>query len=95
MGHYADKSKYNLSVQYYKGVPLRLIQYTEEHFSAVRAKRFMIHGSTQNIWVPNTYLEPDGTIKATANLDWLFSKAKEKHKLELAGITFDPKEGER
>lgn len=72
----------------YKNVPLKLIVYTEEHFARLKAKRFIINGTNQNVWIPNKYLEPDGTIKPDANIDFVFYKAR--RQLELAGITFHP-----
>lgn len=82
--------KYNRNIQYYKGIPLKLIIYTEEHFSTLNAKRFMIIGSKakQNLWIPNVYLEEDGSIKKKANLDWLFIKPANQHKLELEQLRF-------
>ena len=70
----------------YKNVPLRLIVYTEAHFSRLKAKRFMIDGSNQNVWIPNRFLEPDGTIKSNADIDFVFHKAK--RQLEIAKIEF-------
>lgn len=72
----------------YKNVPLKLIVYTEEHFARLKAKRFIINGTNQNVWIPNKYLEPDGTIKSDANIDFVFYKAH--RQLELSGITFHP-----
>lgn len=77
-------SKYNQTVQHYKHIPLKLIVYTEQHFSRLKAKRFVINGTHQNVWIPNRYLMPDGTIKPDANLDFVFRNAG--RKLELAGI---------
>ena len=56
--------KYNTDTQYYKNVPLKLIVYTENHFARLRAKRYNINNTVQNVWIPNCYLEPDGTIKS-------------------------------
>lgn len=84
--------KYNTNVQTYKSIKIRLIKYTDSHFARLRAKRFLIiteHDTghvNQNFWIPNCYLEPDGTIKKGANLDWAFRKAHRAHKLEYAGI---------
>lgn len=72
----------------YKNVPLKLIVYTEEHFARLKAKRFIINGTNQNIWIPNKYLELNGTIKPDVNIDFVFHKAH--RQLELAGITFHP-----
>lgn len=55
--------KYNTAWQYYRGIPIRLIVYSEQHFAALRAKRFLLGKSEkQNIWIPNSYLKPDGTL---------------------------------
>ena len=80
--------KYNTDIQYYKNVPLKLIVYTENHFARLRAKRYNINNTIQNVWIPNCYLEPDGTIKTDINIDFIFYKSK--RQLELAGITFQP-----
>lgn len=83
--------KYNTGIQELFGVKLRLIVYTEEHFSDLRAKRFMIYvpdgskQSNQNLWIPNVYLFPDGTIDTSKHLLWLVRKWKNSHNIELAG----------
>lgn len=78
---------YNTDMQYYKNVPLRLIVYTEQHFARLKAKRFTINNTNQNIWIPNTYLEPDGTIKNDINIDFIMYKSS--RQLELAGVKFN------
>lgn len=83
-----DYDKYNTDVQMYKNVPLRLIVYTENHFSRLQAKRFTINDTNQNVWIPNCFLEPDGSIKTGVNIDFVFYKSK--RQLELAGIEFQP-----
>ena len=83
-----QKTKYNTDTQLYKNVPLELIVYTESHFARLNAKRFRINNTNQNVWIPNTNLEPNGTIKSNANIDWIFYKAN--RQLELAGIKFQP-----
>lgn len=72
----------------YKNVPLRLIVYTENHFNKLKAKRFSINGTNQNVWIPNCFLEPDGSIKNGVNIDFVFYRAE--RQLELAGIKFQP-----
>lgn len=72
----------------YKNVPLKLIVYTEKHFQRLKAKRFTINGTNQNVWIPNCYLKEDGTIKLFANIDFIFFKSK--RQLEIAGVTFKP-----
>lgn len=82
--------EYNREVQWFRNVPLKLIVYTEKHFSVLKAKRFMIHGSTQNLWIPNKFLTENGTIRDPEKIAWIFSNKTTQHKLELAGIKLDP-----
>lgn len=51
----------------------------------MKAKRFVINHTNQNVWIPNKHLEEDGTIKGTENIDYVFRKSI--IQLELAGIT--------
>ena len=81
-----EYNKYNTGTQMYKNVPLQLIVYTENHFAKLKAKRFTINGTNQNIWIPNVYLEPDGTLKENINIDFIFYKSA--RQLELAGVEF-------
>lgn len=79
---------YNNIVQYYKEIPLTLIIYTEKHFNRLKAKRFML-GDTkynQNIWIPNVYLEPNGTLKSNINIDFIFHKAYQQNKINYAHL---------
>lgn len=84
--------KYCTETQYYRGIPIRLIVYTEQHFAALKAKRFMLGpaGTTQNIWIPNKYLEPDGRLKDGADIDWIMRRAWAENKFKYAGIGIDP-----
>ena len=84
--------EYNTNTQYYKGVPIKLIVYTEKHFARLNAKRFMLGNprANQNIWIPNTYLEPDGTIKNGVNIDFVFQKAYQQKKFYYACIDINP-----
>lgn len=84
--------KYNLSIQDYKGVKVQLILYTERHFAALRAKRFILVGQnlSQNIWIPNSSLLPDGTLDPKRDLDWVFQQAWRQNKFRLAGIGIEP-----
>ena len=79
--------KYNTKTQYYFGIPLTLIIRT--NYDCVRAKRYMLYETNQNIWIPNCYLEEDGTIKETANIDWIFEKWTTKHKIAIAKKEYD------
>lgn len=72
----------NYQVQYYKGIPIKLIN---RLYVSKKAKRYVINNTNQNVWIPNKHLEVDGTIKENENLDYIFRNAK--RQLELAGIT--------
>lgn len=72
----------NYKTQYYKGIPLNLIY---RKYKNMKAKRFVINHTNQNVWIPNKHLKEDGTIKENENIDYVFRKSI--RKLELAGIT--------
>ncbi len=71
----------NYNIQIYKTIPLVLIK---RNYSRHNAKRFAINGTNQNVWIPNRHLEPDGTIKAGENIDYVLRKAQ--NQLNYAGI---------
>ena len=82
---------YNTNVQNYKGIPLKLILYTESRFQHLKAKCFQVlnalnQPSGQQIWIPNRFLSDDGTILPTCNIDWLFRKDDNAEKLKSAGF---------
>lgn len=79
--------KRNLSTQYYKGIPLRLIN--RQNYRSRNAKRFIINETNQNIWIPSIYLDKTGTIKNDVDLDWIFKTRYVQNKLKLAGIKSD------
>lgn len=72
----------NYNTQYYKGIPITLIK---RNYAGRSAKRYVINGTNQNVWIPNKHLSEDGTLKNYENIDYVFRKAK--RQLELAGIT--------
>jgi hypothetical protein len=84
--------EYNNKTQYYKGVPIKLIVYTEKHFARLNAKRFILGNpqAHQNIWIPNCYLEPNGTLKNGVNIDFIFKKAYCQKKFYYANININP-----
>ena len=51
----------------------------------MKAKRFVINHTNQNVWIPNKHLKEDGTIKEKENIDYVFRKSI--RQLELSGIT--------
>ena len=74
----------NTEIQYYKGIPLRLIE--RKDYTNRKAKRFIINNTNQNIWIPNKHLLEDGTIRKNTNLDYIISKARIQNKLKYAGL---------
>jgi len=72
--------QYNCELQHYKGIPLRLIH---RKYNDMKAKRFVINETNQNVWIPNKHLEEDGTIKQGENLEYIFLKAH--NQLKIAG----------
>lgn len=72
----------NFNIQYYKGIPLQLIN---RKYGNRNAKRFTINHTNQNVWIPNKHLTEDGTIVPGEDLDYVFRKAQ--RQLTLAGIT--------
>ncbi|MDK6868430.1 hypothetical protein FOF71_05305 [Lactobacillus paragasseri] len=87
---YAEE-KYNTEIQNYRGIKFKLIVYTEQHFAALRAKRFLLisdkeNEPSQNFWIPNCYLEKDGTLKPNVFVDWIFVKCVKANKFKYAGI---------
>lgn len=72
----------NLDIQFYKGIPLQLIQ---RNYTGRNAKRFTINGTNQNVWIPNKHLHADGSLRQNENIDYIFKKAH--RQLHLAGIT--------
>lgn len=73
----------NFNMQYYKGIPLQLVN--RKYGSDCKAKRFALNKTNQNVWIPNKFLEKNGTIKKGVNLDFVFRKAQ--NQLRYAGIT--------
>jgi len=81
-GVLANSTKLNFNVQVYMGIPIRLIK---RNYDGYKAKRYTINETNQNVWIPNKHLEPDGTIRAGENIDYVFRSHC--HQLYLAGIT--------
>lgn len=72
----------NFETQYYKGIPIKLI---DRKYGARKALRYIINNTNQNVWIPLKHLDKDGTLLANENIDYVFRKAQ--RQLELAGIT--------
>jgi hypothetical protein len=73
----------NTNLQFYKTVPLR--QIVRKDYHTLKARRFLMNDTNQNVWIPCRCLEMDGTIKPNVNIDFIFMKSK--RKFELAGIS--------
>ena len=73
----------NYAVQTYKTIPLQLIK---RDYKRYNAKRYVINGTNQNVWISNKHLTADGTIKPGENIDYVFIRAV--NKLRIAGITW-------
>ena len=76
----------NITTQFYKGIPLRLIE--RKGYKHMKAKRFTINGTNQNVWIPNKHLLNDGTIKESENLDYIFKKAKRQLEIAKVAVSF-------
>lgn len=84
------KHNYDLSTQTYKGIRLTMCNYCEEYYAARNAKRFILGDPKtqyQKIWIPNSCLLPNGTLKPGVDLDWLFRKPMNQKKLHYAHET--------
>ena len=68
--------------QFYKGIKLNCI--ARRDYGFMKAKRFTLNGTNQNVWIPNKHLEKDGTIKEGENIDYVF--IQNHRQCELAGI---------
>lgn len=76
------KVKYNLSDQYYRGIKLNLIH---RDYKYDKAKRYILNGTNQNVWIPNRHLLENGTLLSGQDIDYVFRKSQ--RQLELAGYT--------
>lgn len=76
------KIKINRQCQIYKGIRLNCIP--RKDYEDKKAKRFIINGTNQNVWIPNKHLEENGTIRAGENIDYIFRQAK--RECEIAGV---------
>lgn len=73
----------NLNKQFYKGIEIQLIE--RKDYPRRNAKRFILNGTNQNVWIPNKHLQSDGTLIENQNLDYVFRSAK--RQLEIAGYS--------
>lgn len=64
-------------VSYIHNIPFRFLSFR------FRSANFRIGDSRQKVFIPENYVNKDGTIKENANLDWWFYKPVNQHKIEL------------
>lgn len=67
----------NYNTQYYKSIPLQLIN---RKYGNRKAKRYTINHTNQNVWIPNKHLTDDGTIRSGENIDYVFLQSKRRLK---------------
>lgn len=60
----------NQKDQIYKGIKINCI--ARHDYQWMKAKRFTLNGTNQNVWIPNKHLEADGTVKPGENIDYVF-----------------------
>ncbi|MGN7116060.1 hypothetical protein [Lysinibacillus odysseyi] len=75
--------EYFAEEQFYRGIRLKLIRRHDYHLKA--AKRFVINGTNQNVWIPNKHLTEYGEILPNQDLDYVFRRSQ--RQMELAGYT--------
>lgn len=78
-----QSTQFNTSLQYYKGVPLRLIARQDYH--AHDAKRYVINDTNQNLWIPNKHLSSDGTIREGQDLDYILARSFNQIRIGMSG----------
>lgn len=71
----------NFEMQYYKGIPIKQIN---RSYDSMKARRFTLNNTNQNVWIPIKHLTEDGTLKPNENIDYVFLKSK--RQCEIAGI---------
>lgn len=71
----------NFNTQYYKGIPIKLI---DRKYGDRKALRYTINDTNQNVWIPLKHLDLEGNILVEEDLDYIFRKSK--RQLEIAGI---------
>lgn len=76
----------NMKKQFYKGLPLSLMY--DAKYGERKAKRYSINDTDQTIWIPNAYLEDDGTIKENIDILWIFKPTDIQEKVSKAGYRY-------
>ena len=79
-------------VQYYKNVPLQQVIRTyksnEDVRVDMRARRFTLNHTNQNVWIPCKHLDASGKLLSGENIDYVFLKSF--NQCYYAGVTFRP-----
>lgn len=63
----------NQKEQFYKGIKLNCIP--RRDYAVMKAKRFTLNGTNQNVWIPNKHLDKHGNIKPGEDIDYVFRKS--------------------
>ena len=79
-------------VQYYKNIPLqqviRTYKSSEDVRVDMRARRFTLNHTNQNVWIPCKHLDASGKLLPGQNIDYVFLKSF--NQCYYAGVTFRP-----
>lgn len=79
--HNKQATGLNTEIQYYKGIPIRLIL---RNYTGYNAKRYTLNETNQNVWIPNKFLWADGTLMNGRNIDFVFKRAR--NQCRIAGL---------
>lgn len=66
------KLKYNTEIQFYKCITLQLVE-RKDYFGGT-GKAYYHNATKDIIWIPNQFLQRDGTKQESANLDTVLTK---------------------
>ena len=63
----------NQEEQNYKGIRVQCIP--RRDYAVMKAKRFVLNGTNQNVWIPNKHLDMHGNIKEGEDIDYVFRRS--------------------
>lgn len=79
-------------VQYYKNIPLqqviRTYEGTKDARYEMKARRFTLNHTNQNVWIPCKHLDDTGKLLPDEDIDYVFLKAH--NQCYYAGVNFRP-----
>lgn len=86
----AFKAALYADVQYYKNIPLQQVIRTYKSNEDVRidmkARRFTLNHTNQNVWIPCKHLDEFGKLLPDQDIDYVFLQAR--NQCYYAGVTF-------